>query len=191
MQKGSAALVIALIAVLVAVVVWVSLEGGDTSIAGSTPESSEPEGQPSEAVGVPLPSPPPTRPEEQEASDDGAVEDDAIPLESGDTFDDLDSGLSACDFDDLPATSLNVIDDIEDGGPFDYPRDDGGTFGNYEGVLPSESNGYYREYTVETPGLSHRGARRIVTGGFDEDQPEEWFFTSDHYDSFCEFAPAP
>ncbi len=99
--------------------------------------------------------------------------------------------MPACDFHDLPSTSLNVIDDIEDGGPFDYPSDDGGTFGNYEGLLPSESNGYYREFTVETPGLSHQGARRIVTGGFDEDSPDEWFFTSDHYDSFCEFAPSP
>ncbi len=111
-----------------------------------------------------------------------------VPADPQLAIEDLGSGLPACDFNDLPATSLNVIDDIEDGGPFDYPRDDGGTFGNFEGLLPSESNGYYREYTVETPGLSHRGARRIVTGGFDEDSPEEWFFTSDHYGSFCKFA---
>ncbi len=106
-------------------------------------------------------------------------------------IDDVGTGLPACDFNDLPATSLNVIDDIEDGGPFDYPTNDGGTFGNYEDILPGESNGYYREYTVETPGLTHRGTRRIVTGGFDENNPEAWFFTSDHYGSFCEFAPTP
>ncbi len=96
-----------------------------------------------------------------------------------------------CALEDLPATTLVVIDDIEVGGPYDYPGDDGGTFGNYEGELPEEQRGYYREYTVQTPGLDHRGARRIVTGGLDADDPEEWFFTQDHYESFCEFAPVP
>lgn len=97
------------------------------------------------------------------------------------------SGLPSCDINDLPATALPVIDDIEAGGPFDYPRNDDGTFGNYEGLLPSESNGYYREYTVETPGLDHRGARRIVTGGDVSQDPDYWFFTQDHYESFCDF----
>ncbi|MBW8172784.1 hypothetical protein K0651_06975 [Ornithinimicrobium sp. Arc0846-15] len=97
------------------------------------------------------------------------------------------SGLPSCDINDLPATALSVIEDIEAGGPFDYPRNDDGTFGNYEGLLPSESNGYYREYTVETPGLDHRGARRIVTGGDVSEDPDYWFFTEDHYESFCDF----
>ena len=81
-----------------------------------------------------------------------------------------------------------MADDVEAGGPFEYPGKDGSTFGNYEGYLPDESRGYYREYTVETPGLDHRGARRIVTGGGATD-PEVWYFTDDHYESFCEFAP--
>ncbi|MGB3762938.1 MAG: ribonuclease domain-containing protein [Ornithinimicrobium sp.] len=102
-----------------------------------------------------------------------------------------DGDLPDCALEDLPATTLVVIDDIEAGGPYGYPGDDGGTFGNHEGELPQEQRGYYREYTVQTPGLDHRGARRIVTGGLDADDPEEWFFTEDHYESFCEFAPVP
>lgn len=97
-------------------------------------------------------------------------------------------GIPDCAADDLPATTLQVIDDIEAGGPFDYPRNDGGRFGNYEGILPDAELGYYREYTVQTPGLDHRGARRIVTGGDDPVDPEVWFFTDDHYESFCELA---
>jgi len=54
-------------------------------------------------------------------------------------------------------------------------------------LLPDESRGYYREFTVETPGLDHRGARRIVTGGEIEQDPEHWYYTQDHYQSFCEF----
>ncbi|PID53289.1 MAG: hypothetical protein CSB46_08995 [Micrococcales bacterium] len=74
-------------------------------------------------------------------------------------------------------------------GPFDYPGKDGSTFGNYEGHLPPQQRGFYREYTVRTPGVDHRGARRIVTGGFDQDDPEHWYYTGDHYESFCEFSP--
>lgn len=69
---------------------------------------------------------------------------------------------------------------IERGGPFPHSQD-GTTFFNREGLLPSRPRGYYREYTVETPRLSHRGARRIVTGG---DPPEIFYYTDDHYASF-------
>lgn len=70
---------------------------------------------------------------------------------------------------------------IQQGGPFPYPNKDGTTFYNREGRLPSQSQGYYREYTVPTPGVSHRGARRIVTGG---NPPTIYYLTVDHYDSF-------
>lgn len=96
--------------------------------------------------------------------------------------------IDACRDDVLPPELEEVADDVEAGGPFDYPGKDGSTFGNREGYLPDESRGYYREYTVETPGLDHRGARRIVTGGGETD-PEVWYYTDDHYESFCEFAP--
>ena len=70
---------------------------------------------------------------------------------------------------------------IKQGGPFPYPNKDGTTFYNREGNLPAQSQGYYREYTVPTLGVSHRGARRIVTGGH---PPTIYYLTVDHYDSF-------
>lgn len=96
-----------------------------------------------------------------------------------------------CAVDSLPPEAHEVIEDIEAGGPYEYPRNDSVTFGNREGILPDEERGYYREFTVETPGLNHRGARRIVTGGPDERDPERWYYTDDHYESFCEFVPQP
>ena len=75
----------------------------------------------------------------------------------------------------------NTIALIQQGGPFPYPHKDGTTFYNREGRLPAASQGYYREYTVPTPGVSHRGARRIVTGG---NPPTVYYLTVDHYDSF-------
>ena len=87
-------------------------------------------------------------------------------------------------------STLNVTGDaqvdktltlIQQGGPFPYPQKDGTTFYNREGKLPAQSQGYYREYTVPTPGLSHRGARRIVTGGY---PPTVYYLTVDHYESF-------
>jgi ribonuclease T1 len=92
---------------------------------------------------------------------------------------------------DLPPEAHEVIEDIEAGGPYEYPRNDGVTFGNREGLLPDEDPGYYREFTVETPGENNRGARRIVTGGPDERNPEHWYYTDDHYESFCQFVPTP
>jgi guanyl-specific ribonuclease Sa/cold shock CspA family protein len=75
----------------------------------------------------------------------------------------------------------NTIALIQQGGPFPYPNKDGTTFYNREGRLPAQSQGYYREYTVPTPGVSHRGARRIVTGG---NPPTVYYLTINHYDSF-------
>ncbi|EWC60133.1 Guanyl-specific ribonuclease Sa [Actinokineospora spheciospongiae] len=68
---------------------------------------------------------------------------------------------------------------IEKGGPFPYPRNDGVTFQNREGRLPKQASGYYKEYTVPTPGSPDRGARRLITGS-----GSEVFYTEDHYDSF-------
>lgn len=67
---------------------------------------------------------------------------------------------------------------IESGGPFPYEKD-GTVFGNREGRLPKKPRGYYREYTVPTPGASNRGARRIVRG-----REGETYYTRDHYGSF-------
>lgn len=75
----------------------------------------------------------------------------------------------------------NTIALIKQDGPFPYPNKDGTTFYNREGRLPAQTQGYYHEYTVPTPGVSHRGARRIVTGG---NPPTIYYLTVDHYDSF-------
>lgn len=83
----------------------------------------------------------------------------------------------------LPEQAHRTIALIQRGGPFPH-RQDGGVFGNREGHLPRQPRGWYREYTVDTPGLDHRGARRIVTGG---QPPREWYYSDDHYDSFRPF----
>jgi len=88
------------------------------------------------------------------------------------------SGLDEVGFDDLPPEALVTLDLIDSGGPFPYDRD-GSVFHNYEGLLPAQADGYYREYTVETPGASNRGARRIVAGA-----DGERYYTDDHYESF-------
>lgn len=90
-----------------------------------------------------------------------------------------------CDLAGLPAQAAETVHRIESGGPFPYPRNDGVVFGNYEGRLPQHERGYYHEYTVPTPGLSHRGTRRIITGGKPLADPPEWYYTGDHYESFC------
>ncbi|MGB3392596.1 MAG: ribonuclease [Stenotrophomonas sp.] len=83
----------------------------------------------------------------------------------------------------LPREARDTIALIQRGGPFPH-RQDGSVFGNREQRLPQRPRGYYREYTVETPGLRHRGARRIVTGG---DPPDAWYYSDDHYESFRSF----
>jgi len=72
---------------------------------------------------------------------------------------------------------------IHSGGPFPYTKD-GSVFGNRERLLPAQRRGFYREYTVRTPGASHRGARRIVCGGVKPTAPEACYYTADHYASF-------
>jgi ribonuclease T1 len=78
----------------------------------------------------------------------------------------------------LPPEARATLVLIRAHGPFPYERD-GVVFGNFERRLPIRERGYYREYTVPTPGLSHRGARRIVAG-----RNGELYYTSDHYRSF-------
>jgi len=80
----------------------------------------------------------------------------------------------------LPPEAIVTLELIARGGPFPYDRD-GTVFQNRERLLPDRPRGYYREYTVETPGSRDRGARRIVTGG---QPPEVYYYTDDHYRSF-------
>jgi len=87
---------------------------------------------------------------------------------------------------DLPPEARQTLALIRAGGPFPY-RKDGSTFGNFEKLLPAKPRGYYREYTVPTPGESDRGARRIVAGegsGGDVRTSGEYYYTGDHYRTF-------
>ncbi len=79
---------------------------------------------------------------------------------------------------DLPAEARQTLALIKRGGPFPYPRD-GIIFGNFERRLPPRPRGYYHEYTVRTPGIGGRGARRIVAGTVGE-----YYYTDDHYATF-------
>jgi ribonuclease T1 len=83
----------------------------------------------------------------------------------------------------LPAEAQQTEQLIRSGGPFPYSKD-GTVFGNRERLLPREKRGYYREYTVKTPGSRDRGARRIVCGGEKPAAPEACYYTADHYASF-------
>ena len=83
----------------------------------------------------------------------------------------------------LPPEARATRQLILSGGPFPYDKD-GIAFGNREGVLPSEARGYYREYTVKTPGARDRGARRIICGGKAATSPDTCYYTQDHYASF-------
>jgi ribonuclease T1 len=86
----------------------------------------------------------------------------------------------------LPPEAARTLALIRLGGPFPFQRD-GVVFHNRERLLPAQRRGYYREYTVPTPGLTHRGARRIVAGGGADNDVRssgEYYYTGDHYRSF-------
>lgn len=140
---------------LILVAAWIVLVGGSSGGDDSAPDSSRASTSATAS------------PSSGEASPGGAS--------SGST---PDSGLGTIAESALPQEGRETLELIRDGGPYPYDRD-GITFGNREGILPSQSRGYYREYTVPTPGVSHRGARRIV-GGEDGDR----YYTDDHYESF-------
>jgi ribonuclease T1 len=83
----------------------------------------------------------------------------------------------------LPPQGQAMMTLIYQGGPFKYDKD-GTVFGNREHLLPARQRGYYREYTVKTPGERSRGARRIVCGGEKPATPDACFYTDDHYASY-------
>jgi ribonuclease T1 len=83
----------------------------------------------------------------------------------------------------LPREAQQTDALIHAGGPFPYSKD-GVVFANREGRLEPRARGYYREYTVPTPGSRDRGARRIVCGGAKPTEPDDCFYTEDHYNSF-------
>ncbi len=84
---------------------------------------------------------------------------------------------------DLPPEARATLSLIEKGGPYPYDRD-GIPFGNFEKRLSAKERGHYREFTVKTPGVSHRGARRIIAG-----KDGERYYSDDHYNSFKRIVP--
>lgn len=143
------------VAVLAAVLLWWGQGDGSSPTTAEQPTSSESESETST---------PSTSPTASDGADSGGI--------------DPGSGLPLVALEDLPPEASETVDLIDAGGPYPYEEDDG-VFGNFEQLLPDRERGYYREYTVETPGLDHRGARRIVAGS-----AGELYWTSDHYQSF-------
>lgn len=160
------------VTVIAALAVWLGVDVfGDTTDTSASSSTSTAQASSSTASGTRTKSTGPT----------SATQ----PSNSEHTASGISSSLNTCEVATLPDQALDTIDDVLAGGPYDYPADDNQRFGNYEGHLPKERRNYYREYTVETPGLRHRGERRIVTGGGTETDPDVWYYTDDHYESFC------
>lgn len=160
-----------LLAAAVLLVVWVWMDNAATTEddrsetpapSSQAPNSQAPSSQAARDNAPEAPEAPESVPED--GAEDGAT--------------DPDSGLPWVALQSLPPEAADTLDLIDAGGPFPYDRD-GVTFENRERILPDRQRGYYREYTVPTPGSDDRGARRIVTGSSDE-----LYWTQDHYDSF-------
>jgi ribonuclease T1 len=134
-------------------------EGGDSEDEVATADSEQADGDSSAGSS--------DTESETSASSEGSASGPRVP-----------PGMETISQDELPPEALETMALIETDGPFPYSKD-GSTFQNREGLLPSQPNGYYSEYTVETPGSSDRGARRIVGGA-----EGELYYTDDHYSSF-------
>ena len=91
--------------------------------------------------------------------------------------------LAEISLSELPVQAQETHRLVHAGGPFPYAKD-GVVFGNRERLLPRKARGFYREYTVKTPGARNRGARRLVCGGTPPTTPEVCYYTDDHYASF-------
>ena len=94
-------------------------------------------------------------------------------------------GEPSCPIATLPHEVVDTVKRIHTGGPFPFPRSDGAVFTNREGHLPKQRMGYYHEYTVITARAQDRSMKRIVTGGTPLANPTQYFYTGNHYDSFC------
>ena len=92
----------------------------------------------------------------------------------------------------LPPEAKQTLELIQRGGPFPFPKKDGSTFGNRENRLPQQTRGYYREYTVAANDFTPaRGAKRIVCGGWAPRQPDDCYYSADHYASFMRIQAQP
>jgi ribonuclease T1 len=149
---------------LAALVVLALLAFGGTGVLGQLRQSTTPEG-----TSGPAPAPSASTTARDSAQPDAGPRGSAPHNQSG---------LPEVRESELPAEGRNTLALIRAGGPFRYGQDNQ-AFGNFERVLPRQDRGYYREYTVPTPGESDRGARRIVAGNGGEK-----YYTDDHYETF-------
>lgn len=94
------------------------------------------------------------------------------------------SGLPVKTLSSLPKEAAATWKLIQQGGPFPYPNNDGVVFHNNGNLLPRNKDGYYHEYTVDTPGSKNRATRRLITGS-----QRELYYTDDHYSSFVVVDP--
>ena len=91
----------------------------------------------------------------------------------------------------LPQHGQQVYALVLQGGPFQFDKD-GSVFGNREQILPKQKRGYYREYTVAANRFTPaRGAKRIVCGGWTPRQPDDCYYSGDHYASFMRIQAQP
>ena len=180
-RPSTARLLGLLVGIVAAVLLWWTQ--GD---AGSDPDG--PTGSPSSDT----PSVQSSAPDDTGAATGEAGTDPSTDLSTDPSADptdepsfDLESGLPVISRADLPAGARDVLEQIDAGGPFDFPEHDGGVFENREELLPDQPLGYYREYTVDgRPG--DRGPLRIVAG-----RGGERYWTEDHYRSFSRIAVEP
>lgn len=104
--------------------------------------------------------------------------------------------IPTCALSELPDQATDTAEAIVSGGPFAHPRNDGVVYQNRSKVLPQRARGVYREFTVKTPGSKTRGTRRIVTDGNPKSgapttSPSAWYYTGDHYNTFCAITGTP
>lgn len=149
-----------LVLVVLAVLLTRLGTGGDPTVAGPTSARSATTSGPSGATS-------------------SARRSSGAPVGPSSTATDPVSHLRWVDESSLDTQATGTLATIRSGGPYRYPRNDGVTYHNVNGALPSERDGYYREYTVATPGTSTRGPRRIVSG-----EGGELYYTTDHYETF-------
>jgi ribonuclease T1 len=143
--------------------------------------SGGPDGSGSDAGPTTAPSSSPSSSPTHQLTETTTPSSEPSPSQTGGT--DPASGLPIVQVADLPPEAARTLDLIASGGPFPEPDHDGGVFENREEILPDRPTGYYREYTVPTPGSDDRGARRIVAG-----EGGELYYTGDHYSSFSRIA---
>jgi ribonuclease T1 len=160
-MKRSSGTLLALAGLVIAVVVLVLAVVNGPALSGSVTSGSVTSGSGTTTAPAPAPSAPL-----------GAGQGSGTPAPANT------SGLAAVNASQLPQEARQTLALIAKGGPYPYERD-GVNFGNFEGLLPKKAGGYYKEYTVKTPGESDRGARRIIAG-----KDGAKYYTPDHYESF-------